>query len=171
MTTSTSTSDFDPDNFLQQNVDGPLATEFTLVPQGEYPATIDDFDKDALEQISFEYKRGPKAGQPGVMTKLNLPFVINDDAVRAELGRDKVVITRQLILDLDDQGKLAEGKNKNVELGRIRDALGQNDGSPWSIAQLRGAGPIMIRVNHVEFERKDGTRGKRAEIDRVARIA
>src|SRR5215510_1343217 len=148
-------ADFNADDFLSQTVDKPLETEFTLVPPGEYQASIDDFDKDALEQIDFEYKRGPKAGQPGTMTKLTLPFVIDDANLKAELERDKVMISRQLILDLDEHGKLAEGKNKNVELGRIRDAVGQNDGSPWSIAQLRGAGPVMIRVTHVEFERKD----------------
>lgn len=162
--------DFDPDRFLQQNVDGPLETEFTLVPAGEYLAAIDDFDKDAIEEIKFDYKKGPRAGQPGVMYKLTLPFIVNDDAVKAELDRDKVIVNRQLILDLDENGKLAEGKNKNIELGRIRDAVGQNDGSPWTIANLRGAGPLMIRVTHVEFERKDGSRGKRAEIDRVARV-
>jgi hypothetical protein len=163
-------SEFDPDLFLQQTVDKPLETEFTLVPTGEYLAAIDDFDKDAMEQIDFTYKKGDRAGQPGTMYKLTLPFVINDDKVKQELDRDKVTISKQLILDLDDNGKLSEGKNKNVELGRIRDAVGQNDGSPWSIAQLRGAGPLMVRVTHVEFERRDGSRGKRAEIDRVAKV-
>jgi len=163
-------STFDPDLFLQQTVDEPLATEFTLVPTGEYMAAIDDFDKDAIEQIDFEYKKGPRAGQPGTMTKLTLPFVIDDAKVKAELAREKVVISKQVILDLDDNGQLAHGKNKNIELGRIRDALGQNDDDTWSIAKLRGAGPLIIRVSHIEFERKDGTKGKRAEVDRVARI-
>ncbi len=163
-------SDFDPDLFLQQTVDHPLETEFTLVPPGEYIATIADFDKDAMEQIDFEYKKGPRAGQPGTMYKLTVPFAIQDARIKQELDRDQVTIPKQFILDLDDHGKLAEGKNKNIELGRLRDAVGQNDGSPWSIANLRGAGPLMIRVTHVEFERRDGTRGRRAEIDRMARV-
>jgi hypothetical protein len=163
-------SDFDPETFLQQTVDHPLETEFVLIPPGEYVATIDDFDKDAVEQINFTYKSGARAGQPGIMTKLTLPFVIDDDGVKKQLGREKVVVTRQFILDLDDNGHLADGKNKNVELGRLRDAVGQNDGSPWTIANLRGVGPLMVRVIHREFERSDGSSGKRAEIDRVARI-
>jgi hypothetical protein len=161
--------DFDPDTFLQQSVDGPLATDFTLVPIGEYMASIDDFDRDAIETIEFEYKKGARAGQPGKMYKFNCPIVINDDKVKAELGREKVVVTKQIILDIDeDTGKLATGVNRNVDLGRIRDAVGQNDSAP--IASLRGAGPFIARVTHVDFTRKDGSKGKRAEVDRVARI-
>lgn len=163
-------SDFDPDDFLQQTVDKPLEVEFTLVPPGEYMATIDDFDKDAMEQVDFTYKKGPRAGTAGTMYKLTLPFVIDDESVKKEMGRDKVTVSKQLILDLDENNKLAEGRNKNVELGRIRDAVGQNDGSPWTIAHLRGAGPVVVRVSHVEFERRDGSHGKRTEIDRVAKV-
>lgn len=163
---------FDPDTFMQQTIDTPLETEYVLVPVGEYVATIDDFTSEAVEQIQFDYKKGARAGTPGVMTKLSLPFVLQDEAVKAELGRDKVTISKQIILDMDDTGGLDFGKNKNVELGRIRAATGQNDpGTPWSIGKLRGAGPVMVKVVHIEFERKDKTKGKRAEIDRVVRIA
>ena len=161
---------FDADSFLQQTVDEPFTTEFVMVPPGEYLAAIDDFDRDALQQVDFEYKKGPKAGQPGTMTKLTIPFIINDDKVKQELERDKVVVSKQVILDLDDNGQLASGKNKNIELGRLRDALGQNDDDTWSIAKLRGAGPLMVRVTHIEYDRRDGTKGKRAEIDRIARV-
>lgn len=162
---------FNAEDFMTQNLDKPLETEFTLVPPGEYLATVDDFGSDAIEQFDFTYKKGPKQGQPGSMTKLSLPFVIQDDAVAAEMGRDKVVITKALILDVDDNGMISEGKNKNIELGRIRDAVDQNNPKmPWSLASLRGAGPVIVRVIHKEFERNDGTHGKRAEIDRVARV-
>lgn len=162
---------FDPDTFMQQVVDHPLETEFVLVPQGEYTATIDDFTSEAFEQIHFDYKKGARAGTPGTMTKFTCPFVIQDEAVKSELGRDKVVINRQIILDLDDKGDLDWGKNKNIDLGRIRAAVGQNDPGPWSISRLRGAGPVMIKVTHIDYERKDKTKGKRAEVERVVRIA
>jgi hypothetical protein len=161
---------FDPDTFMQQTVDAPLATEYVLAPQGEYLASIDDFESDAIEQIHFDYKKGPRAGTPGTMTKLTLPFIINDDTVKASLGRDKVVVSKQLILDIDEKGDLDYATGRNVELGRIRDAVGQNGNGPWSISQLRGAGPVMVKVVHIEFERRDGTKGKRAEIERVVRV-
>ena len=162
---------FDPNTFMQHSVDKPLETEYLNVPPGEYVAVIDDFTSEAIERIDFDYKKGPRAGTPGTMYKLTLPFVIQDESVKAEMQRDKVVVTKQLILDVDDNGALDTGKNKNVELGRIRAAAGQNDGQPWTITRLRGAGPLMVKVVHVEFERKDKTKGKRAEIDRVVRIA
>lgn len=162
---------FDPEAFMRQHVDAPLETEFTSVPQGEYLASIDDFDSSAIESIDFTYKRGPNAGSPGKMLKLTLPFVIDDAAVKQALGRDKVVVTKQVILDTDDNGSLAIGTNRNVELGRIREAVGQNGNGPWSIMNLRGAGPVMVKIAHVEFDRRDGSKGKRTEVERVVRVA
>jgi hypothetical protein len=162
---------FDPETFLNQTIDQPLETEFLTVPEGEYTATIDDFTSEAIEQIHFDYKNGPRAGTPGVMTKLNLPFVIQDDQVARELGRDKVVVYKQMILDVDDKDVLDWSKNKNIDLGRVRAAVGQNDPGPWSIGNLRGAGPVMVKVVKVPFKRKDGSKGERTEVERVVRIA
>jgi hypothetical protein len=161
---------FDASEFMQTQMDKPLETEYTLVPIGEYMMTIDDFTKDAFEVIDFTYKQGPLAGTPGSMTKVTLPFIVQDDRVKRELQRDKVTVSKQLILEFEDDGKtIASGPNKNIELGRIRAAVGQDKG-PWSFAMLRGAGPLMGKVTHVEYQRKDGTKGKRAEIERVTRI-
>lgn len=163
---------FNADTFMQQTVDQPLETEYTLVPEGEYQATIDDFTAEALEQIAFNYKQGDRAGTPGVMSKFTIPFVIHDDTVKQTMGRDKVVVTKQVILDINDTtGALDWGKNKNIELGRVRQGAGQNAPGPWSVAQLRGAGPMMVKVVHKQFDRKDGTKGTRVEVDRVARIS
>ena len=163
---------FDPNDFMTQTVDAPMETEFKLCPEGEFRAMIDDFDATAIENIEFEYKRGPNAGLPGEMRKFNCPFVIDDDKARQELNRDKVIVTKQMILDVvKDTGALDFGTNKNVELGRVRAAVNQNAPGPWSIGQLRGAGPCMVQVKHVSYKRNDGTQGKRAEITRVARIS
>lgn len=160
---------FDPETFMQQTIDAPLETEYALVPEGEYRATIDDFTSEAFEQIDFTYKKGQRAGQPGTMTKFSCPFVIQDDAVKAEMGRDKVVVTKQINLDFDETGGIAKGKNRNIELGRVMSACGLNaQGS--SVSQLRGAGPVMVKVVHREGERKDGSKWKRAEVDAVAAI-
>ena len=87
------------------------------------------------------------------------------------MGRDKVVVFKQFILDIDENGALDTGKNKNIDLGRVQTAVGQQNDKPWSISKLRGAGPVMVKVVHIDFERKDKTKGKRAEIERVVRIA
>jgi hypothetical protein len=161
---------FDANEFMQTQMDKPLETEYTLVPIGEYMMTIDDFTADAFEVINFEYKKGERAGTPGSMTKVTIPFVVQDDKIKKEMQRDKVIVGKQLILEFEDDGKtIATGPNKNIELGRIKAAVGQDKG-PWSFANLRGAGPFMGKVTHVEYQRKDGSKGKRAEIERVTRI-
>ena len=162
---------FDPESFMQTTVDQPMATEFEICPAGEYQAMVDDFDSKAFSQIDFTYKQGDRAGQPGTMTKFNCPFIINDDAVKAALGREKVVCDMQMIVDIGADGGLDFGPNKNVNLGKLRDAVGQNSAGAWSPSQLRGAGPVMVKVTHNVFKRKDGTEGKRAEVTRVARIS
>lgn len=163
--------DFNPDEFMTQTIDQPLETEFKLCPAGEYQAMIDDFTSEAFEKFDFEYQRGPNAGLPGSMTKFNCPFVINDEKAKAELNRDKVVVSKQIILDIaKDSGQLDWGTNKNIALGQIRSAAGQNSPGPWSISQLRGAGPCMVKVEHITFKRKDGTEGKRAEVTRVVKL-
>jgi hypothetical protein len=161
---------FNPETFMQSTVDAPLSTEYLLVPEGEFVATIDDFDSSAFEQQDFTDKKGAKAGTPGSMTKFNIPFVIQDDKVKQEMSRDKVVITKQVILDLDENERLLTDKGRNVELGRVRAAAGQEDKTPWGFMDLRGAGPMMIKVVHRTFDRKDGTKGTRAEVDRVVKI-
>jgi hypothetical protein len=162
---------FNPDDFMQQTVDQPLETEFKLIPAGDYQAMIGDFTSEALEQVDFEYKKGDRAGQPGSMTKFNCPFVIKDDPrVKESVGRDSTTVDMQIILDIADNGGLDFGTNKNVRLGQIRAAVDQNQPGPWSIGQLRNAGPVMVHVKHSEGKRKDGSEWKRAEVDRVVKL-
>lgn len=161
---------FNAEDFMTQTIDQPLETERTLVPPGEYKMVIDDFTQEAFETFEFEYKRGPNAGQPGQMTKFGCPCIVVDDKVKADLGMEKVTVFKNITLDFDDTGAIAFGKNRNIDLGQLRHAVGQNNPGPWSIAQLRGAGPFMGRVEHREGKRKDGSAFKIAEVTRVAPI-
>ena len=159
---------FDADTFMQQTIDAPLETEFRSVPEGEYQAMIGDFTSEALEVFEFTYKQGPRAGQPGSMTKFTCPFTTQDPKAIADLGRDTATVDMQMILDIGSDGGLDFGPNKNISLGRLRAAVGQNNPGPWTISQLRNAGPLLIKVVHKQFKRKDGSDGKRAEVERVA---
>jgi hypothetical protein len=158
---------FDPDAFLQQAVDGPLDTEYKLVPVGEYKAMIDDFTSEAIEVIDFTRQDGT----PGSMTKFNCPFVLDAPQVALDLNRQRVVVPKQMILDLDDAGKIATGPNRNIELGRVRKAVGQETTQGWGLPMLRNAGPCMVKVEHRSGVRKqDGSRWERAEVTRVMPI-
>lgn len=169
---STEMSDFNADDFMNETIDAPLETEIKLVPEGEYRAMIDDFPNDAIQRVDFEYKRGPNVGQPGSMLKFSCPFVIKDDPkVQQALNRDVVKVYKELVLDVDENTKKLDfGVNRNVELGKIRDAVGQNVPGPWGIGRLKNAGPVMVKVVHRTYDRKDGSKGKRAEVDRVIAI-
>lgn len=162
--------DFDPDAFMNQTVDQPLSIERTLVPEGEYKARIGDFTSEAFETFNFTYKRGPAAGQEGSMHKFNCPIVIDDDGLRAKLQMDNVMIYSPVTLDFDDTGGLLFGPNKNIDLGKLRHAVGQNNAGPWKISDLRGAGPFMVKVQHRTGKRKDGSEFKIAEPVRFAPI-
>lgn len=173
MNDQTQTS-FDPNEFMQQQIDTPtegLQTEYKLPPEGEYTATIDNFDGTAFERIDFMYKRGPSAGLPGSMTKFNCPFVILDDPkIKEALGVDRITVRKVCMLDFDDRNQLDFGTNRNLDLNRIRVAAKQDAPGPWSFPSLRGAGPMRIKVVHREVERKDKTKVKVAEVSNVVAI-
>lgn len=162
---------FDAASFIQSTIDKPMETDYQLCPEGTFQAMIGDFNEDAVTRIEFEYKRGPKAGIPGSMIKFNVPFSIQDPAVLASMGRDNVQVEMQLILDVNELGQLAWGKDRNVKLGQIRDAVNQNNPGSWSIMNLRGAGPCMVKVTHETFKRADGSDGKAARVQRVVKMA
>jgi hypothetical protein len=158
---------FDADAFMQQQIDEPMATEFEMVDPGTYKAVIADFTSEAFQKIDFEYKKGDRAGQPGSMLKFDLPFVILDDKQRAKLNKgdgQQLVVVRNMIVDQTTDGQLDFGVNKNVALGNVRAAVGQNTKGAWGVANLRGAGPLMVKVAHETFKRSDGSPGKKAVV-------
>jgi hypothetical protein len=63
-------------------------------------------------------------------------------------------VSQSLMLDMTESGALAVGTNKNVNLGRLREALGQNvSGRPWSPNMLQGQ-VARISVKHRLWEDK-----------------
>lgn len=127
---------FDPTSFLQQTMtDTAFATSRTPIPEGEYTAVIDDVKA-----------RSTNNGQILVDVSWN----VIDEALRTKMGRtgDQKLFARQSVfLDLDANGKLLGGEDKNVDLGKIRKAVGQNiAGQAWGPLMLKGAGPATIRI-------------------------
>lgn len=127
---------FNPEAFLTQQETGALSTKFEPVPDGEYPAMI-GADENSVKARTTASGRAI----------LDVTWEINDPDLASRLGKDRITIRQSVFLDLTPQGTLDRAKGKNVQLGRLRDALGQNDPSrPWSPLNLRGAGPAKIRV-------------------------
>jgi len=163
-TTALLLSPFDAGTFMNQTIDAQLDTQIKQCPEGEFRAMIDDFDEKAFRTFTSQ-----KNGND--YTVFSPPFVIQDQAVQADLGRDKVVVFHKgMFIDVGVDGGLDFSKGKNVDLGKLREAVNQNvAGQPWSFNHLKGAGPVMVRVVH-EADANDAEK-KYARVTRVTRIS
>lgn len=129
-------STFDPDSFLNETVDGALSTSPEPIPEGEYLAVIGSGDK------AIQVRQTQKGS-----TILDITWEIQDGALAEQLGRQTITVRQSIFLDVTPQGTIDRAKGKNVQLGRLRAALHQNDPSkPWVFGHLKGAGPAMIKV-------------------------
>lgn len=159
---------FDADSFMQDTVDAPMATTLQSVPDGEYQAVIGDFTSEAFKTIEIADKKNPgqKIGRP----VLEIPYIIQDAALAAKMEREQVVHRETYWLDLDANGKLATGPDKNVRLGQLRDALGQNVPG-WSPSHLRNAGPLLIAIKSKSAKDPTDPEKKYTNITKYAKIS
>ena len=158
---------FDADAFMNATIDAPLATALAGVPEGEYTAMIGDFDSSAFRTLSITNKTTGVASDRAI---LEVPFLIDDAALKAKLGRDTVTHKETFWLDMTTDGRLDTGLDKNVRLGQLKAALGQNlPGVPWSPSMLRNQGPVRIVIKTTS-DKKDPER-KYTNITKYAKIS
>jgi hypothetical protein len=170
-------SPFDADAFMGQSVDTALDTKRPIVPAGDYRATIGEFNAENGFRSFVSEKEGKNYGRE--FTMFMPPFVLADDPRLAEYlqltGLERATVShRGMFLDLVDNGQggqtLDKTKGKNVDLGQLREAVGQNaEGQPWSFSQLIGAGPVMVKVVHEPD--KNNAELKYARVGRVVKIS
>lgn len=140
------TTAFDPNAYLNLTTDSPFETRFTPIPENEYPATIDDVKMRVIEMKDKSQR-----------LIASLSWSVLDDALKTSLNMSKILVRQDVFVDLTPTGAFDTDKNKNIDLGRVREAVGQQDVRPWSIAMLRGAGPAKIKVTQRPDE-KDETK-------------
>lgn len=106
---------FDPTSFLSSAITSSLSTKRTPLPIGETYGQITKVDS-----VS-----GEKNGRPWY--KLNVTFEITDhDYLSQATGQpEKALLTYGILVEME-HGTLAMGPNKNVKLGRLREAAGVN---------------------------------------------
>lgn len=143
-------STFNPELFLQTTHTEAADTVLLPVPEGEFLAVSSPVTAESIRQ--FDIKRGERAGTKGLA--VDVEWTINDDEVKTALGRTPKV-RQSLMLDLTPDGNGIDfGRGKNVGLGRLRDALGQNqNGQPWNFSML-GNQVARIKVKHRMHEDK-----------------
>ena len=164
---------FDTEAFLNSAVD-PNATSFEVCPEGEFKMMIDSdpkqlvFTDDPKVQVGIKNPKGVgKNGEPYNFWTLELRCMVLDEEVKKKLGRESVQVRSRINLDFAPDGTLDTGPNKNVSLGQLREALGQN--SPgWNPKQLLGAGPFIGRVRHTA--NKENPEIKYADVSRFAKV-
>lgn len=140
-------SDFDVNAFLNAEVDEPMATQVEKPPEGDWLARIAKIS--GPDEIATKWVKGPEGGR--TWTKIAIPFELFDPELLTKMGRKNPIrVTSDWELEVDSATSRAlTGPGKNVQLGRLRAALGQNiAGQPWSFSQLPGAGPVKVTIKH-----------------------
>lgn len=121
---------FDKEAFLATSIEGELETSYTPLPDDDYEGFIDDIE----------------VGEINDDPVLFLTIALTDQKAVEFMEREKPTIRETVFLDINENGGLEMGKNKNVKLGQYRAAAGQNTGKPWAPGQLRGAGPLLLKI-------------------------
>ena len=147
---------FNPDQFLDMQIEGQNDTKVVPVPAGEYTAMI--------EEVKVRQWQGKADPSKSGLT-LDIQWSIDDPSVKELLGRDKVTVKQGIMLDLTDAGGLDMGKGRNIGLGRLREALDLNQpGRPFSFTMLTG------RVARVSVSHRIADDNIFAEVKQVARM-
>lgn len=128
-------SSFDPSTFMNTEVAGEMETTYTPIPAADYSANVDEID---VRQITTDQ---------GNAVVLDVTYLIHAPDLAAEMGMERLTVRQGIFLDIEPNGAIALGANKNVKLGRLREALGQNAPGPWNFQMLVGAGPLTITVS------------------------
>ena len=136
-----------------------LDSQFEVTPAGEYMARISDRTpaSEWFREVTVRDQKVPQC---------NILFIIDDPEVAKGLGRREATSRMTLWLDVvEGSGRLDTGRGKNVGLGALRKALGQDEDMEWTFQKLVGAGPVRI-LTEVQ-ESKNG--GKFSNVTRVGK--
>lgn len=147
-------SQFDPSTLLNASYEESLDSRYTPVPEGEFNAVV---SKVEIREVST--KNGP-----GMV--LDVTWKIDDDGVREATSLAEPSVRQGIFLDLTSSGGLDFSKGKNIRLGALREALGQNEpGKPWTFNSLVGQ-VAKVQVKHRVSD--DGN--VNADVKRVAAL-
>lgn len=135
-------SAFNPEAFMNATTTDANDTQYVQVPEGEFQATIDKVEAKVV-------------GQETPRPIINVSWKVTDSAAAEATGRAENYVRQTLWLDVTESGGLDFGKGKNVQLGKLRDALGQNKpGQAWAPGMLVG-GVARVKVKH-SIDKRDG---------------
>lgn len=134
-------STFDPNEFVNQSTEGAMEETFSPIPEDEYQVMILNNQDNERQQIRIR-EINTKNG-PGYV--MDVPMRV--DAPGNEEAHERIVRWSGF-LDFTPEHGFEFGPNKNVQLGQLRAAAGQNEpGKPWKPADLEGQ-ILKVKVKH-----------------------
>ena len=129
-------STFDVNAFQNATFTEALDTTYTPVPEGEYTAAVREADDIKI-----------RTTEKGSVI-LDIKWTIDDASVAAATGFETNTVRQSVFLDTTANGGLDFSKGKNIQLGRLRNAVKQNQaGQPWTFGNLVGS-VARITVKH-----------------------
>jgi len=130
------TTTFNAEQFEQTVVDGANQTSFVPIPEADYTAYVEEY---SFRELQVQ-------GEQRIICAVS--WVIPDEDLAKELSMQEIKVKQDIWLDLTDDGNLDFGTNKNVQLGRLRQALDLNTpGFQWSALQGKQA---LISIAHTQ---------------------
>lgn len=129
------------DSLLDSFTEDVFDTYVPPLPPGKYLAHIVDLE--GVEGIS------QKNGKPYEALILTWEVKVPDELL-AEIGRETVRIRQNVFVRRTPDGRL--DPKQNLQLGRIREALGQNTPGPWTPRMLLTSGWVTVRVSQRTYE-------------------
>jgi hypothetical protein len=128
--------DFDVTDLMEQTVEAEMTTQLPAIPKGDRQLIIK-----SLRILPPTADRKPM---------LFVENIIDDAEVKELTGQAEPVATLMMFLDVDDRGMLLAQEPYNMDLGKLRRAVGQNTSEDWKISYLQGqvySGMVSTRVN------------------------
>jgi len=126
---------FNPEQFMQTEVNSELSTSIIPIPIGEYVAQIDKVEKPVERKVGDDMR-----------WIMDVHWAITDPKAIEATKREKPSVKQGVFLDITEAGGIDTSEGANVGLGRLLAATGLNK-SGWSPAKLVGK-RAKIKVKH-----------------------
>jgi len=146
-----------------------MSTRYVTPPEGDFNLMLDSRNLDVTKWFTSGIaQKGQNAGNEYVT--FEIPMEILDDKVRQALNQDHVYSRYKGFLDFAPDGSLDFSEGKNVKIGRLREALNQNDPNvPWDPSQLALASGTIFKGHLKHTPNKDDPTAPFSEISRVTK--
>lgn len=147
---------FDPNTFMDQGTNETGSTTPPICEPGEYPGVIEKAEPKVITSR--------KDGNNYVILEIN--WKVQNPEFESTFKRPPMV-RQSMFLDMTPDNRLDMSKGKNVDLNRVREALGLNKaGQPFKLSMLVGAGPAKCMVRN----KADNKDVMRAEVYAVGKL-